>query len=176
MNWDTVRLRMVLELYVFPVCTWTFSCRSSVIAESAGWSLCRLTNISPCVCAVAGSQHQGFFLLLWMKWCLSVGVTFFFSSLLPSCSTKIGLWASDWVNSWAHSTGPWLSDTARRLRNGTGVIPGHLHTTSISAGPSALLSLLLLLLLHSLIPSFPFILSFLAFFSPFSRLKSFIFF
>lgn len=38
------------------------------------------------------------------------------------------------VDSWAHSAGRWVSDTGMRLWNRSGVIPGHLHTASISIG------------------------------------------
>lgn len=37
------------------------------------------------------------------------------------------------VDSWAHSTGRWVSDTRVRLWNRTRVIPGHLHTYSINS-------------------------------------------
>lgn len=50
-------------------------------------------------------------------------------------SVKDLLWD---VDSWARSTGPWVSDTMRRLLKRTGVISGHLLRASVARNMSQL--------------------------------------
>lgn len=55
-------------------------------------------------------------------------------SQLTFCSGQIGGSVKDLlssVDSWAHSTGRWVSDSGVRLWNRTRVILGHLHTASV---------------------------------------------